>query len=338
VLVASLVLVIGACTSTATPTPAASGGGGGGTAAAGQFCQGMNIVFFPGGTPGGGFETVVYNGAKAAQAAFGPNVTYQWSDWDPSKMITQFQQAMATKPDGIAIMGHPGDDAFDPLIKQAEDQGILVTAMNTELPKAEAGYATSGFGYVGAVLHDAGAALANEAIKRGGLKSGDRAFVWGLKAQPGRGERTQGILDALQSAGLTVDYLEIDDATNKDPANGTAVFTGYVSAHPDVKAMFIDHGNLTSTIPTYMKAANLAPGKVYAAGFDASASTVQGIKDGYISLVIDQQQYLQGFMAVEQLCLTKKYGFSGLFVNTGGGFIDKSNVDVIAPLVTQQIR
>jgi simple sugar transport system substrate-binding protein len=298
----------------------------------------MKIVFFPGGTPGGGFETVVYNGAKAAQALLGPDVTYQWSDWDPSKMITQFQQAVATKPDGIAIMGHPGDDAFDPLIKDAESQGILVTAMNTELQKAEATYAASGFGYVGAVLHDAGAALANEAISRGGLKSGDRAMVWGLKAQPGRGQRTQGILDALQAAGLTVDYFEIDDATNTDPANGVPTFTGYVSAHPDVKAMFIDHGNLTSSIPTYMKAANLQPGKVYMSGFDASAATVQGIKDGYIQLVIDQQQYLQGFMAVLNLCLTKSYGFSGLFINTGGGFIDKSNVDFIAPLVAKQIR
>jgi simple sugar transport system substrate-binding protein len=326
-------LVLSACGANNSASPGASG-----AATGAQFCQGMKIVFFPGGTAGGGFETVVYNGAKAAQAAFGPDVTYQWSDWDTSKMITQFQQALATKPDGIAIMGHPGDDAFDPLIKQAEDQGILVTVMNTELQKAEATYATAGLGYVGAVLHDAGAALANEAIKRGNLKSGDRAFVWGLKSQPGRGERTQGIIDALQAAGLTVDYLEIDDATNKDPANGTSVFTGYVSAHSDVKAMFIDHGNLTSTIPTYMKAANLQPGSVFMAGFDASAATVQGIKDGDISLVIDQQQYLQGFEAVEQLCLTKKYGFSGLFINTGGGFIDKSNVDAIAPLVSQQIR
>ena len=39
--------------------------------------------------------------------------------------------------------------------------------MNTELPKAEAKYATQGIGYVGAVLHDAGAALANEAISAG---------------------------------------------------------------------------------------------------------------------------------------------------------------------------
>jgi simple sugar transport system substrate-binding protein len=87
-----------------------------------------------------------------------------------------------------------------------------------------------------------------------------------------------------------------------------------------------------------MKAAGLSAGSVYMAGFDASAATVQGIKDGYISLVIDQQQYLQGFLAVEQLCLSKKYGFSGLFVNTGGGFIDKSNVEAVAALVAKQIR
>jgi simple sugar transport system substrate-binding protein len=310
----------------------------GGGSSAGQFCEGMDIVFFPGGAEGGGFETVVYNGARAAEAAFGPNVTYTWSDWDPQKMITQFQEAAATSPDGIAIMGHPGDDAFDPLIDDARSQGILVTVMNTELPRAEAKYATEGTGYVGAVLHDAGFALAQEAIERSGLQSGDRAFVWGLVSQPGRGERTQGILDALEEAGMTVDYQEIDDATNADPAAGVSTFTGYVSANPDVSAIFIDHGNLTSTIPTYMEAANLGPDDLYAAGFDLSPSTVQGVQDEYIDLVIDQQQYLQGFLAIQQLCLTNKYGFSGLFINTGGGFVDASNIEQIAPLVEQQIR
>jgi simple sugar transport system substrate-binding protein len=338
-LVAGVLLVVSACNTSSSPSPAASTGAGASSApAVGQFCTGMKITFFPGGTPGGGFETVVYNGAKAAQAAFGPDVTYQWSDWDPLKMISQFQQAVATKPDGIAVMGHPGDDAFLPLIQDAEKQGILVTVMNTELKKAEAQFGANGMGYVGAVLHDAGASLANEAIKRGSLKSGDEVMVWGLKAQPGRGERTLGITDALAAAGMTVDYYEIDDATNKDAANGVPTFTGYASSHPNVKAVFFDHGNLTSAIPTLMKAANLQPGKIFAAGFDMSPATVQGIKDGYISLVIDQQEYLQGFMAVEQLCLTKKYGFGGLFINTGAGFVDKSNIDAIAPLVTGQIR
>jgi len=295
----------------------------------------MKITFFPGGTAGGSFETVVYNGAKAAQAAFGPDVSYLWSDWDPSKMITQFQQAVATKPDGIAVMGHPGDASFDALIDDATKQGIYVTVMNTELPKAEAAH---GLGYTGAVLHDAGASLANEAIKRGSLKSGDEVFVWGLAAQAGRGERTKGITDALTAAGLKVDYFEINTATNADPNAGTAIFTGYIASHPNTKAIFIDHGNLTSAIPTYMKAANLKPGSLFAAGFDMSPSTVQGIKDGYVSLVIDQQEWLQGFFGVEQLCLEKKYGFGGLFINTGAGFVDKTNIDAVGPLVTQQIR
>jgi simple sugar transport system substrate-binding protein len=333
----ALALALSACTGDeggekAAESPGQAQGG------AGQFCQGMNIVFFPGGTEGGGFETVVYNGAKAAEAAFGPDVTYSWSDWDPQKMITGFQEAVATSPDGIAVMGHPGDDAFDSLIDDARSQGILVTVMNTELPLAEAKYAPEGTGYVGAVLHDAGFALAQQTIERGGLQSGDRVFVWGLVAQPGRGERTQGILDALDKAGMTVDYQEIDDATNADPAAGVSTFTGYVSANPDVKAIIIDHGNLTSTIPTYMEAANLGPDDLYAAGFDLSPATVQGVKDGFVDLVIDQQQYLQGFFGIEQLCLTHMYGFSGLFVNTGGGFVDASNIDQIAPLVEQQIR
>lgn len=336
--VPALVTVLALVTVACTPASSASAGPTGGPATAGQFCQGTNLVFFPGGTTGGGFETVVYNGAKAAEAAFGPTVAYLWSDWDPNKMITQFQEAMATNPDGIAIMGHPGDDAFAPLVTEAEDQGILVTSMNAQLPNLEDGYGAAGFGYVGPVNHDAGFALAEEAINRGDLQAGDRAMVWGLVSQPGRGQRTQGILDALEEAGLTVDYLEIDDATNADPANGVPTFTGYASANPDLKAIFIDHGNLTSTIPTYMESAGLEPGSIYAAGFDLSPATVQGVKDGYINLVIDQQQYLQGFLAVLQLCLTDKYGFSGLFVNTGGGFVDETNIDVIALLVEQQIR
>jgi simple sugar transport system substrate-binding protein len=312
--------------------------GDGAQASAGQFCEGMDIVFFPGGTEGGGFETVVYNGARAAEAALGPNVTYVWSDWDPQKMTQQFSEAMATQPDGIAIMGHPGDEAFGPLVDDARSDGILVTVMNTELPEVEERYMAEGTGYVGAVLHDAGFALAQEAVARGNLQSGSKVFVWGLVSQPGRGERTQGIIDGLEEAGMEVEYQEIDDATNADPAAGVSTFTGYMSANPDTVAIFIDHGNLTSTIPTYMEAANLGPDDLYAAGFDLSPSTVQGVQDGFVDLVIDQQQYLQGFLGIEQLCLTHMYGFSGLFVNTGGGFVDASNIDQIAPLVEQQIR
>ncbi len=301
-------------------------------AAGTNWCSGTKIVFFPGGAPGGGFETVVYNGAVAAAADTGAEVSYLWSNWDPNTMITQFQQAVATKPDGIAIMGHPGDTAFDPLIDDAESQGIIVTSMNTQLPLAEAKYAPKGFGYVGAILYDAGKALGEEAVKRSGVKSGDKAFLWGLLSQAGRGERTKGIKDALEAAGLTVIYQEIDNATNADPSAGIATFTGVMSANPDIKLAIFDHGNLTGTVQSFLEAAGKKAGEIYTAGFDASGNAISAIQGGWLQLVIDQQQWLQGYFGVLQICLTHNYGFSGLLINTGGGFVSKDNVDSVAPL------
>ena len=328
-----------AAPATAAPVVASPTAAQGAAPAAGtNWCSGTKIVFFPGGSAGGGFETVVYNGAKAAAADTGADVQYVWSDWDPSKMTSQFTQAVATKPDGIAIMGHPGDTAFDPLIDDAESQGIIVTSMNTQLPIAQAKYASAGFGYAGAVLYDAGYALGAEAVKRSGVKAGDKAFLWGLLAQAGRGERTKGVKDALEKAGLKVIYQEIDDATNASAAAGVPVFTGIFSANPDIKLVITDHGNLTGTIQTFLDAAGKKPGEVYAAGFDMSGNAITAIKNGYLQLVIDQQQYLQGYFGVLQICLTKKYGFAGLQIDTGAGFADKNNVDVLAALVQKQVR
>lgn len=307
-------------------------------AAEAKWCSGTKIVFFPGGAPGGGFETVVYKGAEAAAADLGPDVQYMWSSWNPEKQITQFSEAIATSPDGIAIMGHPGDEAFAPLVDEAESKGIIVTSMNTQLQANQAKYSAKGFGYVGAILYDAGFALGKEAATRAGLVAGDKAFVWGLVAQAGRGQRTQGILDALKEAGVTVVYQEIDDATNADASAGVPVFVGVMSANPDIKLIVTDHGNLTGTQQTFLEAAGLGPDDVFAAGFDLSGATVEAIRGGWTDLVIDQQQWLQGYLAVLQICLTHNYAFSGLQIDTGAGFADKDNVELLAPLVEQQIR
>jgi simple sugar transport system substrate-binding protein len=347
--IALLTIVLAACGTAATPTqapaapatqvpaaPAATEGGA--PAAEAKWCSGTKIVFFPGGTAGGGFETVVYNGALAAAADTGADVQYMWSDWDPAKMMTQFTQAVATNPDGIAIMGHPGDGPFDSLIDDAEAQGIIVTSMNTQLPLAQAKYSAKGFGYAGAILYTAGYALGQEAVKESGLGTGDKAFLWGLLAQAGRGERTKGVKDALEAAGLTVIYQEINDATNASAAAGVPIFTGIMSANPDIKLVITDHGNLTGTVQTFLEAAGKQPGDVFAAGFDASGNAVEAIKAGWLQLVIDQQQYLQGYFGVLQICLTHNYGFAGLQIDTGAGFVNKDNVDALTALVAQGIR
>jgi simple sugar transport system substrate-binding protein len=317
----------------ATEAPAAAA-----PAADGGWCSGTKIIFFPGGAPGGGFETVVYNGALQAAMDTGADVEYVWSDWNPEKMITQFSEAMATNPDGIAIMGHPGNDAFAPLVDEAESKGILVTAMNVELPGLQATYGSNGFGYVGAINYSAGFALGKKAVEVSGITAPDKAFVWGLVAQAGRGERTQGILDALKEAGIEVVYQEIDDATNKDASAGIPVFTGIMSANPDIKLVVTDHGNLTGTQQSFFEAAGLKPGDVFGAGFDLSGATVEAIRAGWTQLVIDQQQFLQGYEAILQLCLSHNYAFSGLNIDTGSGFATKDNIEILAPLVEKQIR
>lgn len=303
-----------------------------------QLCTGVKIVFFPGGPPGGPFATVVYNGARAAERDLDADVEYVWSDWNPEKMVRQFKEAMATKPDGIAIMGHPGDDAFEAVVDEAIAQGIIVTSQNTTLPRLEERYKSKGFGYVGQELYQSGYMLGKEAIRRTGFGEGDRAMVWGLLSQPTRGLRTKGVIDALEEAGMTVDYIEIDRTTDADATAGTPVFTGYVSSHPDVKLVATDHGALTATLETYLKAAGKGPDDIYAIGFDLSPATLEAIRGGWTDLVLDQQPFLQGYLPIVQICLTKKYQFSGLHIDTGSGFAHKDNVEALAPLVEQQIR
>jgi simple sugar transport system substrate-binding protein len=328
------------CTVPATPVPPTSAEPAAEQAAAGPagWCSDVKIVFFPGGPAGGVFANNVYNGAKQAEADLGANVQYVFSDWSPEKMIQQFKEAAATSPDGIAVMGHPGDDAFSPLIDEAQANGIIVTSQNTELPTSFGKYQGNGFGYVGAVNYTAGYNLGKEAARRFELGAGDRAMVWGLLSQPSRGERTQGVIDALEEAGVTVDYLEIDNATNADPAAGTPTFTGYVSANPDVKLVVTDHGGLTATLETYLKSAGKGPDDIFGAGFDLSPATLEAIRGGWTDLVIDQQPWLQGYIPILQICLTKTFGFSGMMIDTGAGFATKDNIEFLAPLVEQEIR
>ena len=99
------------------------------------WASNVHIVFFPGGPQGGVFAVNVYNGAVQAAADLGCRVSYVWSNWDPQQMIQQFREAVATRPDGICIMGHPGDEAFDSLIADAESKGIIVTTSWAEAPR-----------------------------------------------------------------------------------------------------------------------------------------------------------------------------------------------------------
>jgi simple sugar transport system substrate-binding protein len=159
--------------------------------------EGVTIRFFNGGPPGCPFASVVYKGALQAEYDLGCKVDYVWSNWDPEKMIADFKDAIAANPDGIAIMGHPGEEAFAPLVDQAIAKGIIVTSQNTDLPSIERKYGAVGFGYAGQELYASGLMLARHCVKVLDLGEGDRALVYGLLSQPTRGLRSKGCIEGL---------------------------------------------------------------------------------------------------------------------------------------------
>ena len=113
----------------------------------------ITIRFFAGGDAGDPFASIVYKGAMAAQKALGCKVEYVFSGWNNEKMVAQLRDAVAAKPDGIAMMGHAGDAALMPLVEQAAKQGIVMMYQNVDVPQIRAKF---GGGYVGAQLESQG--------------------------------------------------------------------------------------------------------------------------------------------------------------------------------------
>jgi simple sugar transport system substrate-binding protein len=298
----------------------------------------VDIVFFPGGSEGCPFASVVFRGAKAAGEDLGVNVEFVWSDWQPERMIAQFKEAVARRPDGIAIMGHPGVAAFAPLVDEAKELGIIVTSQNTDLPDIESKYKATGFGYVGQNLYASGVNLGKGAAQRAGLQSGDRVMVMGLLALEVRGLRTKGVIDALEELGMTVDYIEISREIDADPSLGAPVISSFIAANPDVRMIVMDHGALTASLGVFLEGAGVQPGEIFGAGFDLSPATLEAIRGGWVGAVLDQQPWLQGYLPVLQLALSEKYGFAGLHIDTGAAIVDETNVEFLAPLVEEGIR
>lgn len=338
---AALLLATVGCTTATVPAEEAATSGEEETVAASGatgWCSGVKIAAFPGGPQGGVFANNVYNGFKQAEADLGAEVTYYFSDWDAAKLVSQGKEALATDIDGIATYGFGGEDAMGEIADEAFEKGIIFTVLNTELPDTLATYQSQGSGFVGAINYNAGYDLGAKTVTDAGLAAGDEALVWGLVSLPGRGDRTQGVIDAFEDAGVVVVYQEIDQATNADPQAGTPTFVGLLGANPNIKAVVTDHGGLTATLETYLTAAGKGPDDVFGAGFDVSPATITAIESGYTDLVIDQQPFLQGYLPILNICLTEKFGFSGLFVNTGAGFVTQANVAAVAPLAAVEIR
>jgi len=299
---------------------------------------GLTMYFQMGGNAGDGSTLPRTNGARAAAAAYGVKLIEQYSGWQPETMLKQFREALAASPSCIEIMGHPGNDAFAALVADAEKRNILITSGNSPLTKLENQYSANGFGYAGVDLYAGGKLTAQKMIEYGGLKKGDKALEYGLRAQAERGKSDQGLYDTLKAAGLNVDYIEISPEVDHDASLSVPILAAYIQKHPDLKAIGTQHGNVTAFIAKALQQAGKQPGQITVGGIDLAPATIDGLKKGYISVTLDQQLYLQGFLPVSQCALSKKYGFAGMNVNTGAGVVTPKTIGALVPLIEKGIR
>lgn len=307
-----------------------------------KMCGGVNIVYFLGGNDGDSFVNVIHNGAKAAESDLGANVDYVFSGWDSDKMVAQFTDSIAKSPDAIAIMGHPGASSLGFLIDEAERKNIIVTMQNVDIPSIREKYIDKGFGYAGQDLYSSGAMVANGVIRKYKIKNTEEIVVFGVDMNKdiGRYQRTKGIIDTFKNNNLIVHEIVMPPEVNADAKStfSNKMFSDAFEKYPNTKVVITDHGPLTTATPAILKAMGKNPGDIIVAGFDLSPETVRGIKSGYIGLVLDQQPYLQGYLPILQACLAKKYSFAGMYINTGVGLIDDSNVGIVEELSDRQIR
>lgn len=300
-----------------------------------KWCSGVNIRFFVGGAEGDGFASIVLRGAQQAEADLGPNVEYLFSAWNSETMIQQLREAVAAAPDGIAMMGHPGDEAIMPLAEEASKAGILMMYQNVDLPQVRAAF---GGGYVGANLGPQGRALGEEAIRLFGLKSGDTVIVQGPFSMLNRALREQGVVDVFEAAGIKVIKIEGTTEWAKDPNLAIPTITAAILDNPDVKLIGYGGGQMLGNAQTFMEAAGKNPGDVINIGFDTSPLIIEGFGGGWIQLTSDQQPYLQGYLPIQSLCLSKKYGFGPMTVDTGAGFVNTENYQNVAEMATAGFR
>ena len=298
-------------------TDAASGSGGGGGN------SGYTFAMVTHETPGDTFWDKIKAGAQQAAKDTGSTLKYS-NDPDPAKQATLIQNAVDSKVDGIATtLATP--DALKGAVQSAVAAKIPTVAFNSGIDQYKD---TGALMYFGSDENLAGST------------AGERIVADGAKHP----------LCVIQAAGSVA--LEARCAGVKSKASGTeniqvngaddssvvSALQAKLAADPSIDYI------VTLGAPIALdalKAMDQASSKAKLVTFDLNAEAAQAIKDGKIQFSIDQQPYVQGYLAVTSLYLNIKNGNDmggGEPVLTGPSFVDSTNIDVILPFTKNNTR
>ena len=284
------------------------------------------------------FWAVVQKGMIDAVKELGCKADIDLVGGDVALMQKRFLEAVAMKPDGIALVIND-DKAYDKPVEDAIAKGINVIGMNNDDSEGAAGNAR--LCYIGQSERRAGYVIARRLFDTAKSKGWDlkNAHVAAAVEVPGANYgvvRSQGIEDAMKEFGVE-GKIDIIDAGGLEMTTVESRMTSYLIAHPETKFLFGLGGICTDRLTSSLKNAGKKPGEIIAGGFDTAPGTLEGLKSGHVEASIDQQQYLQGYFAIYTLYLMKKYGFAPN-IDTGGYLVDKNNIGLIEKFSPMKIR
>lgn len=207
-------------------------------------------------------------------------------DFDPMKWTNTLDNLITSGYDAITFFGV--SEELVPVTKKAVDAGILVYTFNCDTGK-ESGRTA----WYGMDDNAAGVAAGEELVKTVG-KEGKYAIITGSFNVTGHELRRKGARSVIdKEAGLKlVGEYENNDAADK----AYTLTTNIINANPDIKAIYVTAGGPSGAAQAIQDAG--MEGKITLICHDVLQETADYIKNGVISICIDQDPFNQGYQPV----------------------------------------
>jgi simple sugar transport system substrate-binding protein len=245
---------------------------------------------------------------------------YQWTGSETSdvaQMVNAMNASIAGKADAIAVcLVDP--KGFDKPTDNALAAGIPVFSYNAD------SHTNKRLAYIGQNLFLSGQMMGERIVKLVG--KGKVALFIATPGQLNLQPRIDGAMDAIKKSGADIQATMI--ATAPAANESLTKIDAYYLGNQDVKGLFGSGGGDTMNCGLVSRKYGLAAKGVHAGGFDLLPRSLEGVRDGFLDFVIDQQPYLQGFYTVMEMFAFKVSG--GLIgpadINTGLKFVTKDAV------------
>jgi simple sugar transport system substrate-binding protein len=279
-------------------------------AGSGSGGYGYKIAVVTHGGAGDSFWSIVKAGAVRGGKDMGDTVTYQ-SDGDPTNQAKLIDNAVNQKPDGLVVsMANP--QALKAAVQRAVAAGIPVITINAGDAESKAYGALS---HIGSNEQVAGEAVGTK-LKSEGVKN---------------------VVCVIQEAGNVSLETRCAGVNNNLPA-AQATLEAKLQQDKSVDGIVTLGAQVASSAEAAISGAH-STAKL--ATFDLNADVAKGVVDGKIDFAVDQQPFLQGYLAVQMLTLYKSnlnvLG-GGLPVLTGPNLVTKANAAEVLKLAAGGTR